>query len=150
MNTLLRTHRYLILLVIILGCAVVFISAQTTPQGDKTKNVQIYGKIVMHPAVTLRKEDADKLCEVLATADKSFYKVAKFGPDGVEMLGELKLTEVLEQEVEKAKRQKLQGFCVDFVPPGGGVAQAIGLRLTADQTTFFEKVAPILKKYLEK
>lgn len=149
MKTVLRTNQYLIIVVIILGCAITFTSAQQAHRGGgATGKVEIYPDgIVIHPTIQLRPDDERQLNQALATANKSFYKLEKLGQARLQPQGELKISTALEQEMKDAKTKHAKGLCVNFVPTGGGPANAARAHLMADQKELLDKITPILKKY---
>lgn len=150
MKTPIGTHKYLVLVLGVLGCGLVISNAQQpTPTGTAAGKVKIYSDgIVIHPGVKLSPNDEQSLADALKKFDKSLYKIQTLENGQVKKsegtLSDEKISKALKSEMADARAKRLSGFEVEFVP--GWVATK-NEAATAESKELIEKIKPILQKY---
>jgi len=156
MKTLPGTHKYLLLILGVLGYSLVISYAQqptpTQPTPTPTEGkVTIYPDgIIIHPGVKLSPSDEQALTEALSKFDKALYKIQTLENGKVNesksqgTLSDEKISSALKSEMADARAKHLNGLEVTFIPTFVATKHEAA---TAESKELIEKIKPILQNY---
>ena len=149
MKTLLGIHKYLLLILGVLGPSLIVAYAQQPTPTETTGKVTIHPDgIVIHPAVKLSASDEQALADALKKFDKALYKIETLENGQVKKsrgeLSDEKMSKALKSEITDAKARGLSGLEVTFVPTSVATKNNAA---TTESKELIEKIKPILQRY---